>query len=420
MLHTADASRVSHMHMRSLFSHSPPPLPPLPLSVVPYTGDPYGGRALPFRAEDLRAREGEGECSGSVACSSEGEERDGAGVCTSSTATATATAKRQQRVSLTHTLPPSPISPHLQRLMELEAKVAEGDRFYEQRTAAIRQELEIAKATAEQAKKECEVAVARERESLDEKDLVQRQHAESSARTISEIQRATRQSADEMRNQLSTMEDRVKKEIESTRKREREAAQEQLHRLLKELAEKGERMGELEARLEKAELHSKGAAAMNRHLAQMKEAERLVREALQHAAVALGLSQSKQNLPVHELCQHVIAKFQQVQEDIKAISAALDSALADVDATSSQNETLQEKVDHLLSVYNSQKREVKALRDTLDYALSKMMVNLKDKSSLDEKLKRLLIEYDGIHKSEQQMRGALASAGLVIHGISSY
>lgn len=77
------------------------------------------------------------------------------------------------------------------------------------------------------------------------KEAAQRRLAESLSKTMSDIARATRASQDECQRQLGMMNMRVKAELDAVRAGEREKAQEQLDRLLDELAVSEEKAAKL-------------------------------------------------------------------------------------------------------------------------------------------------------------------------------
>ena len=289
---------------------------------------------------------------------------------------------------------------------ELEAQVALGDRAYEARTEQLRMDLKQSKEELVVAQQEVEAKVAEAARQAEEKEAIARRLSESLSKTMSDIHRATRQSADECRRELESMAVRVRGEIDAVRQGEREKAQEQLDRLLDELSVANEKQSQAEEKLKLAEDRHKTTHMMAQRLNTMRQDEKAMRETLVYAAREVN-AEVNEGMRLPDQFSSVLQVYQRVHNDVALITNSLDAAMAEAEITSLENANLSSKMQVLLSKYRSLRQESVSMRATLDWALQSVSLKTSESATLEKKLKQLIEQFTLMGQSEQSLRAAL-------------
>lgn len=242
---------------------------------------------------------------------------------------------------------------------------------------------------------------------LEARDAASRMLLESLTRTVGEVQGALRSTADEVRQTLKSIATRLTSEIERIKSSEREAAAEQLTRLLAELGGMTTRIGELQSEVTQARRDGGSNDALLRKLEFYRDDERSCRAALTLAASELNIGLGGDRAPLSEELGTVLGHYRRVSSDVLALSASLDVALQDVMLNNLENSNLAEKVNLLLSNYSKLRREAEYVRTSLDWALSEMKTVSDDHQTLSQKLRLLIDEVKNTSTSEAHLRVAL-------------
>ena len=274
----------------------------------------------------------------------------------------------------------------------------------------IRGELERAQADALAAR--AELSSARERLHENETmimrqevelDAARRMYTEQISRVAAEAERAALQREDECKRQVEAMASRLRMELEKVKQKERESNQQQLNRLLEEISDMSNQLGQAEAKLTAAEEYRANAEQLMKRVKVLERQETLIRDALVQAMLELQ-GKPGGNMPLNELLTRTLGHYRHLKGESTVVGATIDKALTELNAPpAGPNEHLIDKLHQLLDEQKNSRKDSQNLRATLEKAFSDLAITVGENANLSDKIRQLLLEYRRATEIEQQL-----------------
>ena len=216
------------------------------------------------------------------------------------------------------------------------------------------------------------------------------------AEAAAEAERASMMHAEECKVLTEQMAGRLRNELERARRGEREAAEEQLNRLLADMRVMGASAAESDEQLDEAR---RGLAASQAENSTLKETMAKLRKEM--AASGAGAAE--------ELLE-AKAEIAKLNAEAAAVQAELSNALADLNLKAEENQTLGSQVSQLIEQYEAAKRDIAESKASLESTLSDLNITRTENMTLGEQIKQIVTQLEDARKEISDSKASLETA----------